>query len=71
MTDAEFEEWLSRLPLRGTRGFRDSDVRKAHGPAYLKELTRWIAKGWIAHRGGTEVWWISSAGEDALLGRSE
>lgn len=68
MTDAEFEEWLSRLPNKGNRGFRDSDVRKAYGSGYLKELARWIAIGFLMQRGGTGVWWISDSGKDALRG---
>lgn len=39
MTDNTFAEWLSDLPLGGLRGFRVSDIVKAHGDGYHGKMS--------------------------------
>jgi putative DNA primase/helicase len=62
-----FHKWLSKLPNAGSRGFKETEVEKAHGDS--KAFTKYIEKGWLEQRGKNKsLWWKSELGQSVLAG---
>lgn len=65
---AQFSDWLAKLPNAGTRGFKESDIKRVYGERYQKVMSEWIARGWIELRdkNRSDLWWVSDKAKTIL-----